>query len=85
MSGFTKTPLSDLAVEHHKQSALRTLGMGPINPFKAPDVMTYYRMKVKGMHPDAGINNVVLLSDDLQEMREAKDFLIKWLGEYGQE
>ena len=85
MAGFTKTPLSDLAVEHQKQNALRTLGMGPICLFKAVDVMTYYRMKVRKHHPDADGDNVIPLTVDLQEIREAKDFLIAWLEQYEQE
>ena len=80
-SGFIKPPTSALATELMKQKALKTLGMGPINPFKACDVMTYYRAKVKDHHPDADNNVTSIVS--FQRMRQAKDFLIKWLEEYG--
>ena len=80
MSGFVKPPQSSLAVELMKQRALKELGMGPVNPFKECDVMTYYRAKVKAAHPDSNEGNVVTLGSNLQRMREAKDYLIRWLG-----
>lgn len=80
MTGFTKTPQSELAIELVKQKSLRTLGMLPVSIFKAPDVMTYYRAKVKSLHPDSikgeGTDPVV---QNFHELRMAKDFLIGWL------
>lgn len=81
-SGFTKPPSNVLAIELAKQRALKTLGMGPVNPFKKCDVMTYFRMKAKKLHPDTE-EFTEMAGGGLQELREAKDLLIKWLGEDG--
>ena len=83
MSGFTKPPESILARELMKQKALKELGMGPIDPFKECDVMTYYRAKVKKAHPDSNSGDeydaCLVNLNNFQRLREAKDYLIKWL------
>ena len=81
MTGFTKTPQSALALELVKQKALKTLGIGPVDMFKAVDVMTYYRARARAWHPDASSHGSIeeAYQVNLQELREAKDFLIAYL------
>lgn len=86
-SGFTKPPRSSLYKTLAMQRATRLLGIDTdTSVFNKEDVLASYRDAVREKHPD-GISTYrswgPLGYSTLQELRDAKDFLIKWLGENG--
>lgn len=89
MSGFVKTPPSDLAIERTKQKAFKTLHIDPdaeltVSP---EDIARRFQELAKMAHPDIalqagrqqGKSEARKHIASLQDLRDAKDFLIKYV------
>lgn len=79
MSGFMKAPTSDLATERRRSKALGLLKLDLRTPFTADQVRSRFRELVTEAHPDSG--GVPNSSTNINDLRNAKDFLVKYAGE----
>ncbi len=81
MTGFTTTPPSDLAVQRRRTKALHILGFDIRGKVTEEQVRLRYNEMVKAAHPDAmgQFTEVPPSRTDLNDLRHAKDFLLKQL------
>lgn len=79
MSGFSKTVVSDRALEVRIRKARKVLGFEITGMLTAEKIVARYRNIVKAQHPDS---DGFIQNDPatLHQLRLAKDFLIGLLG-----
>ncbi len=85
MAGFTRKEDSELSVQRKKEKALRVLAFDRLDRPNKDDIMQRYRSFVKAWHPDSldALKEAVehRPAHTLDELRQAKDFLVKYLEE----
>ncbi len=83
MTGFTTTPPSDLAVQRRRTKALQILGFDIKGTFTEEQIRLQYSELVKAGHPDAAgtFSEEPPGQAQLNDLRHAKDFLLKQLGD----
>ncbi len=80
MGGFTKTPAGSLAVQRRKVKALQILGLDARKEYTVEQVKSQFAELAKAGHPDAN-DEIHVAPTNLNDLRHAKDFLVKYLGE----